>query len=151
MLNKKGDDTFFMTLGVIILVLFFIFFQGKTLLANFSRLTSTIDQVLEEDIPPTLKRCEGQKGTDYDKDGLPDYCDNCPLVHNTNVQDTDNGGKGDGFPLGCCGNDGEWSFLIDPDGKLEEENYKKVGWCKDKAEKDTETEKPKHPVYAQWS
>ncbi len=140
MSSKKGDNTMEI-IGGIIIVLFIVFlymsFTGRSFAQLFGA-TSHVEDTLIED---TLEKCREQTGIDFDDDGLPDFCDNCPLVSN-NEPDMDN----DLFPIGCCGNDGRYNFLIDPKKEQVEANYKDPGWCS-RPEKDEMTEKPPHPSY----
>ncbi|MBD3163805.1 hypothetical protein GF323_01270 [Candidatus Woesearchaeota archaeon] len=143
--NKKAMDSAVSIIGTIAIVLLVVFLYLKFTGKSFGSLFYTTDQVQDSFLKETLDKCRDRKTAvtpDEDEDGLPDFCDNCPLVSNNIAPDNDN----DLFPKDCCGNNGEYNFLKEPDKGLKKDNYKEKRWCKN-PEKDELTEKPKHPEY----
>jgi len=118
---------------------------GKSTFKNAKQAIGIAD---DSTIPGLLDRCRESTGPDHDKDGLPDFCDNCPLISNYGA-DAD----GDLFPKGCCGNENKGYYLKDVSKGAVEENYQDARWCakdpkKDTSEKDTFDESPRHPKYS---
>ncbi|MEA2036595.1 MAG: hypothetical protein U9O94_03750 [Nanoarchaeota archaeon] len=116
-LHKKGGMPWMMNL-MIIAALFFVLwtFTAGNLFAGFSEETtkSLVEQRLEGCKAKGDKgQLDGSSYPDWDEDGLPDSCDNCPRTPNfgDDVEDKD----GDNFPYLkakstrwqiCCGNNG---------------------------------------------
>ena len=131
-LNKKGAMPWWMNLMIIavVFILVWLVISGK-IFGGFSQ--QTTERLVQQKIDSCRLKGEtwvldGVPFDDYDKDGLPNYCDNCPLTPNSGslVEDKD----GDGFPIPkhaptkidsdkitdknkdklyiglCCGNDG---------------------------------------------
>ena len=110
---------------VALIVLAVVLFGASPILGGFNKETRAkmVDQNIKScEVKGTELETDGKSFSDYDGDGLPDYCDNCPFTPNfgADVEDKD----GDGFPVPidsknwvvwkeggteirlCCGNDG---------------------------------------------
>ncbi len=125
--NKKGELPWWLILLIMALAVLVVWaFLSGRIFKGFS------EQSTEKLVEQKLEACKtkGEKGKldgtqypDYDEDGLPDICDNCPKTPNfgDEVKDDDN----DNFPALkdeksknwkiCCGNDGKG----DDDPKLD--------------------------------
>lgn len=102
--NKKAQEggvnwlIVSLTIAAVVLILVFVWL-GRTS-GNFSE--QTIAKQFEQKLEACIAKGEtGQlDGTPYpdtDKDGLPDYCDNCPALHNFD-RDITKDEDIDGFP-----------------------------------------------------
>jgi len=101
------------------LLLGFLGFSVCSLSTGFAKVTSTTESMATGQLLDTCLDLENEYVTgrdekicyncDYDKDGLKDFCDNCPLRHNYINLDLDK----DLFVQHCCGNDGNLKWIDD--------------------------------------
>ena len=118
--------------------------------------------------PTRLEACKkdhvGQNRPDADGDGLPNFCDNCPLTkYDPVISDLREGGfktcekskldeDGDCYPKGCCGNDADNKWALPENIKKHKPDQNQY-WCGNKVEDETinpKTASPRsNPPYAQ--
>jgi hypothetical protein len=133
-MRKKADSNVPFFLVFILLALVFMFFGFPLIKNAFTKLwggVSVADQSLTKSL---LQKCldKGDKGLhDYDKDGMPDFCDNCPLQANSPEKM---------WVELCCGNTGKREFLSIAANGYVDGNFKTVNkkenYCKNPVGKD---------------
>ena len=145
MMNRKANMTL-NSMGTLILVLVVvvvtvIIFTDKNSEASTSISGLSVTQALTKcrDLEGSTHPSTGKPLEDKDGDGLPDVCDTCPSVSNSDVDDKD----GDYFPKGCKGNNGAGEPYCDDDDFKDYEGKNEDNKCYEVSDDNSK----KHPGY----